>query len=425
MNEPSPKQPIVLSIGTKYVFAPQAQLGAPINFRDYDIILCSLSFLGATLGKGLQDPKQLVAKIIAELDKLKAYVETGRIAVVWPAPRHSIFGPGTDDWLPISGRLRKFPLPVSVVPNIGQNITPAAPELASIFASIENGLSYATCYDPESHIPLAYADAEKPNCVASGFVTENNGVVLCLPELNPNYGAQLGTAILGFAEYLRRNFGPHRPPLPTWASALMMPKEVPLKDAIVDVKAQLSALGEKLTATEKQLSDIEDRKQLFAGQGNALRDQVAWVLRTLGFEVTTHDGNRVDITAAYDGVPFVIEAKGKKGSAGENDVAQLMKWDQEYFDAHKAMPQCLLVVNAFCETPLLGRIASPDCRAFPDNVVKFAGRRNYRLATGLQLFNMAHEAEANPARKKEIAELFLSGPTEIQGFTDMPAFAVP
>jgi hypothetical protein len=417
--------PRVLNLGTKYTSsATQGEPGSNLNYRDFDVVLFSLPNLSGKLAKANRSPEYHVEAVIAELNKLKAYIETGRIAAIWLAERGTIVPKGNALDVKLMEVFRKFPLPIDVAPLVGDKITAASSAIASLFEGINNGISYCVRYEPRPHIPLAYADIDSARCVASGFVTENNGVLLCLPMISDNIDHRtLTRTIVEIAEHLRQNYGPRRAALPAWAQALTMPSEALRKAEILHLESQIVTLNRELETTRIRLQDTEARKQLFAGQGTALRDQVAWALRTLGFRVETHDGNRVDITASYNGVPFVVEVKGKKKSAGEDDVAQLMKWDHEYVEEFRVAPQCLLVVNAFCETPLAERLGSTEYRAFPENVLKLAASRNHRLITGLQLFNMAHEAESNPARASEIAELLLSGPAEITGFAHLPYFA--
>lgn len=423
MKPQPPAGPRVLNIVSAFASGQGTAPGTSLNYRAFDIIFAPLGPICATLTNNYQNSSQHgAAAVVAELDKLKEYVDTGRVLVIWPAPKDAIFRGGGDPWSNIISKLNELPLPVEVVPSMGNNITPTTAELKPFFSAIENGLNYRFRFDPGRHIPLANTDANNPRCVSSGFVTEKNGVILCLPEINTGLGQTTIDTVLGLADYLRANYGSQRVPLPAWASALTTPQEAPLKKAIADVEAQLAGLGDKLTITQKQLSGVEARKQLFAGQGNALRDQVAWAFRTLGFSVTVHDSNRVDVTAEYGGQPFVMEVKGSRKSAGEDDVAQLMKWDLEYVEKHHKMPICILVMNAYSDVPLSTRLTSTECRPFPANVIELATKRNFRLVTGVQLFNMAHAVEANPACGLEIAKLFLSGPTEIPRFTDMPAF---
>lgn len=157
---------------------------------------------------------------------------------------------------------------------------------------------------------------------------------------------------------------------------------------------------------------------MFTGKGDILVDTVITVLTELGLKAFLGETGRDDIVVEFNGQSAVVEVKGKKGSAAEADAAQLEKWVAGFKQEKNSDPKGILMVNAFCETPLLERKE----QAFPHQMLKYSTQREHCLMTTLQLLGLLLEARAYPEKKSELVDSLFSTVGIYTGFSDWRSF---
>jgi hypothetical protein len=113
-----------------------------------------------------------------------------------------------------------------------------------------------------------------------------------------------------------------------------------------------------------------------------------------------------------------VEVKGKKGSAAEADAAQLEKWVAGFKEASGADAKGILLVNAFCETPLAER-KEP---AFPHQMLKYSTQREHCLMTATQLLGLLLAARAEPSRRVELVNSIFTTNGVLAGYSDYASF---
>ena len=101
--------------------------------------------------------------------------------------------------------------------------------------------------------------------------------------------------------------------------------------------------------------------------------------------------------AKYEEKDIVIEIKGVRKSAAEKHAAQLEKWASLCFEEQGKLPKALLIVNAFCNSPISER--NEDI--FPHQMLKYSKARGHALISTTQLLCLYIEVRSNPECKKE------------------------
>jgi hypothetical protein len=143
---------------------------------------------------------------------------------------------------------------------------------------------------------------------------------------------------------------------------------------------------------------------LVTASGATLETLAHEAFAALGFTLETPQGGRADSVLRLGKRAAVVEIKGQKGSAKEQDAAQLYKWVAAFYADHSEHAKGLLLVNAFNETPLSKRTRA----AFPKQMLKFAAdQQGFCLVTGEQLLALWLKVEAAPGTRKALAESLL------------------
>jgi hypothetical protein len=142
---------------------------------------------------------------------------------------------------------------------------------------------------------------------------------------------------------------------------------------------------EKTITDQAQLMEIYDQfKILLCGTGTPLEFMVREIFIAFGYEVLDTQENRDDLIIRRGDQVAVIEVKGVKGSAGEKNAAQLMKWVNTYHLENDVLPKGILIVNAFKDLPLDKR-KEP---AFPNQMLAYSKQMGINLMTTVQLLGI-------------------------------------
>ncbi|MGW4635964.1 hypothetical protein ACWEMY_24600, partial [Nocardia sp. NPDC004415] len=116
----------------------------------------------------------------------------------------------------------------------------------------------------------------------------------------------------------------------------------------------------------------------------------------------------------FDSRSAVVEVKGVNKSAAEKHAAQLEKWVAGELEATGTAPKGLLVVNTWRETDLSARTE----KDFPDQMLPYCVSREHCLMTGLQLFVIRSEIEADASRAEYWRDKILKTSGIIDGADD-------
>ncbi len=193
--------------------------------------------------------------------------------------------------------------------------------------------------------------------------------------------------------------------LPDWAKEIELPGERKARTRLGDAEAKIEHWKIETTDRAESLRVIERRKGLVTASGAALEVLAHEAFAALGFALETPQEGRADSVLRLGKRAAVVEIKGQKGSAKEQDAAQLYKWVAAFFADHNEQAKGLLLVNAFHQTPLSKR---GKRAAFPKQMLKFAvDQQRFCLLTGEQLLALWLKAEAEPRSRKALAESLL------------------
>jgi len=251
------------------------------------------------------------------------------------------------------------------------------------------------------------ADTQK---AVAALVHKSPGLVLLLPAFdvvrdsalddgpNPSH-EELVNALSSLAIQLRGE-----EELPDWAREIELPGERKARVRLSDSEGKVEHWKAERTSRTEVLRVIERRKGLVTASGAALEALAHEAFAALGFTLETPQEGRADSVLRLGDCAAVVEIKGQKGSAKEQDAAQLYKWVAAYYADHGEPAKGLLLVNAFHQTPLSKRKRA----AFPNQMLKFAvDQQQFCLLTGEQLLALWLKADAEPKTRKALAQSLL------------------
>ncbi|QLL08644.1 hypothetical protein [Mycobacterium vicinigordonae] len=181
---------------------------------------------------------------------------------------------------------------------------------------------------------------------------------------------------------------------PAWAEKYSTKAQLEVRESVVKQQARVQSARTKLTNLQKKQEESELKDQLFLGTGRPLELQVKAVFELLGCEVSEPEPGRDDWKVKFPRRNAVVEVKGVAKSAAEKHAAQLEKWVAGEMEEVGTAPKGVLVVNTWRETELADRTE----KDFPDQMIPYSRGREHCLVTGLQLFVIQAEVEADPAR---------------------------
>jgi len=201
---------------------------------------------------------------------------------------------------------------------------------------------------------------------------------------------------------------------PSWADGYTTNEQARLRTDVVRQQKRIEKARIDLTHAQQKKESAELRNQLFLGTGRTLELEVRKVLELLGGEVTEPPPGRDDWKVSFPEGRIVCEVKGVSRSAAERHAAQLEKWVSSDYDETGKLPKGLLVVNTWRDVPLVGRVEAD----FPDQMIPYSKSRGHCLISGLQLFVILAEIEANPGRAAHWRNLILATCGVISGCND-------
>jgi hypothetical protein len=192
--------------------------------------------------------------------------------------------------------------------------------------------------------------------------------------------------------------------LPDWAKEIELPGERKARARLKQSEGKVEHWKAETRNRTEMLRVIERRKGLVTASGATLEVLAHEAFAALGFTLETPQEGRADSVLRLGKRAAVVEIKGQKGSAKEQDAAQLYKWVAAYYADHGEHAKGLLLVNAFHQTPLSKRKRT----AFPNQMLKFAvDQQQFCLLTGEQLLALWLKADATPRGRKALAESLL------------------
>jgi hypothetical protein len=264
----------------------------------------------------------------------------------------------------------------------------------------------------EHHGTTAVVIPETKKAVAT-IVHKGQGLILLLPafhdfedpdhparEDGPNPGhEQLVDALASLSAQLR-----HEEELPDWAEEIELPGERKARIHFKRSEGKAEHWKAETTSRAEALRVIERRKGLVTASGAALEALAHEAFVALGFTLDIPGEGRADSVLRLGDRVAVVEIKGQKGSAKEQDAAQLYKWVAAYYADHTVHAKGLLLVNAFHQTPLRRRTQA----AFPEQMLPFAvDQQHFCLLTGEQLLALWLRADAEPRARMALARSIL------------------
>jgi len=412
------------------------QFRSPVSFLDFDMLIWDPSRMFYeyaayyTLYRGCRDlnaddsPK-ILADISRRENEINELLKLGRIVVlILPPPEKCYCATGQNKYSG-TGRNR---VTTRIVNEL--NLLSAIPlkDLATVTAngdSIEfrGNEPFKTYWGKmkESHYYSAYLQSivGKPFLFIKGttkavasYVPTEKGVFLILPSIltEENFKTkkeytllctQFINAIIELTSELKKTTGDYS--LPAWVNYYFLPNEKEQKQALAGKEKNLQELLSQISQSKEEIANMEKYKLLLSGTGPSLEFQVANILREIGFKVEVGTEGRDDLIVKYGEKTAVVEIKGVSKSAAEKHAAQLEKWVAEYLTSYEVKPKGILIVNAFCSTPLHARNEPP----FPHQMITYSTNREHCLITTMQLLGIYLTVKSKPENCEQlINELF-------------------
>ena len=206
--------------------------------------------------------------------------------------------------------------------------------------------------------------------------------------------------------------------LPPWSVHYGWEREQKLRTELLALNKKSAQLEKEICKTTSELEIEDNLKALFTAKSETLVDSVTSVLKELGAKLAPCDPGRDDIIFEFEGKHAVVEVKGKKSSAAEADAAQLEKWVAGFKEQKGTDAKGVLLINAYCETPLADRTEAP----FPNQMLKYSTQRQHCLITTTQLLGILIEARSHPEKRGELLNSLFSTDGVYQKCSDWNKF---
>lgn len=201
---------------------------------------------------------------------------------------------------------------------------------------------------------------------------------------------------------------------PAWSEKYATKGQLELRKTVVKQQARIEEARAKLATLQQQKEEAEAKDQLFLGTGRALELQVKEVLELLNGKVTEPEPGRDDWKVEFPERRAVVEVKGVVKSAAEKNAAQLEKWVAGEMEETGVAPKGVLVVNTWRERELEKRTEAD----FPNQMIPYCTGREHCLITGLQLFVIRVEIEADPSKADFWRQKILDTSGVLEGVPD-------
>lgn len=258
------------------------------------------------------------------------------------------------------------------------------------------------------------AKVKNTNQAISVAVPHGKGLIFLLPDLKlsaddyQDYENRLFDARIAILNFIQRyeeskpqvqNIG-----LPDWCANYFLGKEIDEVTKLKDLENDLAELHQKISSQLEMLDSYNLLKQMLSATGKSLEGIVEFLLAKLGFEFLPTEPGRDDLIIKSDDQIAVIEIKGVKGSASEQNATQLMKWVNNYHHVNNVGPKGILIVNAFKDI-------EPNKRkeeAFPHQMLAYSNRMQFCLMTTYQLLGLYLDYEAGDLSFIEIKNILFN-----------------
>ncbi|WXG43962.1 MAG: hypothetical protein WED04_08025 [Promethearchaeati archaeon SRVP18_Atabeyarchaeia-1] len=229
-----------------------------------------------------------------------------------------------------------------------------------------------------------------PGLAVSYEIKLNSGArVFFLPNLE-NSKADLPKFLRVVLNMIKSNYMPQRDLVeePKWVGQYLLPGE---KD-----------LRKKVTEMEKQLGEFKSLRQVVYSYGDQLSYSVYLLLRKTGIKGKWKEREgQHDIELDLDGTLGIVEVKGLKGTANNDDLRQLL---DHYMKGIKSGKEAkgVFVLNHFREV-------EPEKRGdpFTKDAIRIADGNNFCLMTTIDLFDLLGKFLNRGIDTAEITKLIL------------------
>jgi hypothetical protein len=377
------------------------------SYFDFDILIFGIEQIRQKMEQGAAPDVSLRQKEILGMLELRRTI----IVLTYPFQMSWLF--------PMSSA-------VDFEESVGQAIEMrGGPDNLKVFwNSISDFMVYTTRWK-EAGLGTPFLFVKDVNSVVGSIIRYKGGHILFLPTLNfaPKTRGREGAegCFLDAVNNLAISLSPKsvRTELPkwslnfTWEKLEALARDWGMRHRQLEEIAKAEANSESLHAKENDL------KILIAGTGNTLEERVIEAVREIGFNAEKGEPGRDDLILEWNGRFAVVEIKGKKKSAGEDDAAQLEKWVSGFYLEKGIAAKGLLVVNAFCETPLEKRDQSA---AFPHQMLDYSVQRGHCLMTTTQLLGILLKVRQNPEERSALIEGIFNAVGLYPDFSDYKTF---
>lgn len=271
-----------------------------------------------------------------------------------------------------------------------------------------------------------FASVEGTNRVVGSYVkTKEGGLLIMLPAFDlvddvedeseqvtwKDESTQVQIDLLDAINKMTGNAANSRP---AWSEKYATKGQLELRKTVVKQQARIESARAKLATLQQQKEESEAKDQLFLGTGRALELQVKEVLEMLNGKVTEPEPGRDDWKVEFPERRAVVEVKGVVKSAAEKNAAQLEKWVAGEMEETGVAPKGVLVVNTWRERELEKRTEAD----FPNQMIPYCTGREHCLITGLQLFVIRVEIEADPSKADFWRQKILDTSGVLEGVPD-------
>jgi len=241
---------------------------------------------------------------------------------------------------------------------------------------------------------FAAARVKNTNQAISVAVPHGRGIIFLLPDLKlsaddyNDYENRLFDARLAILNFIHQ-FEVSKPhvqniALPDWCNEYFLGEEGNEVKAMRDLRDELAEVQQRINTQQELLDNYKTLKQALSGTGKPLEGIVEMLFTEFGFEFLPTQPGRDDLILKAGDKIGVVEIKGVKGSASEQNATQLMKWVNNYHHENNVEPKGILIVNAFKDL-------APDKRkeeAFPHQMIAYSTRMQFCLMTTYQLLGL-------------------------------------
>lgn len=294
-------------------------------------------------------------------------------------------------------------LPMSVSFNSlrGSNIDLVNPLFKEFLSMVKRDIEYHSVINIENGIPIL--KIKGTDKVVAAIVPHLNGNVIFLPYFYQNFfwfdsdgyakRQNFFNAIYDLNEKITKK---DIIEYPNWIDDYNILTETDDLKQLNNFETERVELEERIKQQKERLNLLKQYKGVFTSSGEQLENIVKDVFKKMGFQIFPTEKGRTDVIAKYGDADVVMEIKGLTKSAAEKNAAQLEKWVSMFIEKEERTPKPLLIVNAFCDTPLEQRTED----VFPNQMLSYSTSRNHCLISTTQLLCLFIEVTQKPECKE-------------------------